>query len=206
APSHPSDKPGECPKVRPCGCAEECEADWQCPGGQRCTGTGCGRVCRDIPGGESQPGPRGCAGPPQGALPWGAPQPGAPQPGACLAGRVGVCPILRELDAAAVPPHGAERCPEGCEADSQCPWGQTCTRTSCGRVCTDTPGGREGPCPVPRGRGTCLELCSFDEECPWGHKCCSNGCGRVCVRVPGGKGVQGTRASTGTQEVPARPT
>ena len=51
----------------------------------------------------------------------------------------------------------------------------------------------------------CLELCSFDEECPWGHKCCSNGCGRVCVWVPGGKGVQGTRAGTGTQEVQARP-
>lgn len=50
-------------------------------------------------------------------------------------------PLPTESDTVAVPRHGAERCSEECEADSQCPWGQRCTRTSCGRVCVDTPGG-----------------------------------------------------------------
>uniref|UniRef100_A0A8C3JCG0 WAP domain-containing protein n=1 Tax=Calidris pygmaea TaxID=425635 RepID=A0A8C3JCG0_9CHAR len=92
-----------------------------------------------------------------------------------------------ERDAAVVPRHGATQCLEECEADSQCPWGQRCTRTGCGRVCVDTPGGEtrlKGACPIPSGRGTCLDLCSLDEECPWGHKCCSNGCGHHLV-APG---------------------
>uniref|UniRef100_A0A8C0AML8 WAP domain-containing protein n=1 Tax=Buteo japonicus TaxID=224669 RepID=A0A8C0AML8_9AVES len=72
-------------------------------------------------------------------------------------------------------------CVEECEADLQCPQGQRCTSTGCGRVCMDIPGGRMGVCPIPREAGTCLDLCSFDEECPWGHKCCSNGCGHVCT-------------------------
>uniref|UniRef100_A0A8C3U354 WAP domain-containing protein n=1 Tax=Catharus ustulatus TaxID=91951 RepID=A0A8C3U354_CATUS len=83
-----------------------------------------------------------------------------------------------ERDTVPVPQPSAERCSEECEADSQCPWGQRCTHTSCGRVCVDTPGGRGGECPMPVGISkTCLDLCSLDEECPWGHKCCSNGCG-----------------------------
>uniref|UniRef100_A0A8B9MX73 WAP domain-containing protein n=1 Tax=Accipiter nisus TaxID=211598 RepID=A0A8B9MX73_9AVES len=146
-----SDKPGECPKVKPL-CVEECEADSQCPQGQRCTSTGCGRVCMDVPGGESQCPMVGC------------PEPGAPQPGACLAGRVGACPIPRE----------AGTCLDLCSFDEECPWGHKCCSNGCGHVCTDSPRGREGACPIPRGRGMCLDLCSLDEECPWGHKCCSN--------------------------------
>lgn len=52
APAESQDKAGSL-------CLEECEADSQCPQGQRCTSTGCGRVCMDIPGGESQPGSPG---------------------------------------------------------------------------------------------------------------------------------------------------
>lgn len=120
-----------------------------------------------------------------------------------------------------MPQPRAGQCSEECETDSQCPWGQRCTRTSCGRACMDTPGGeaqetkvlpqepqlsqqgghssvlcpagRGGACPMPGGGGTCLDLCSLDEECPWGHRCCSNGCGHVCTRVPGGKETDGHR-------------
>uniref|UniRef100_A0A8C0BPC1 WAP domain-containing protein n=1 Tax=Buteo japonicus TaxID=224669 RepID=A0A8C0BPC1_9AVES len=49
------------------------------------------------------------------------------------------CPLLpAERDAAVVPQHGAEPCREECEADSQCPWGQRCTHTGCGRICMDS--------------------------------------------------------------------
>uniref|UniRef100_A0A8C4XJK6 WAP domain-containing protein n=1 Tax=Falco tinnunculus TaxID=100819 RepID=A0A8C4XJK6_FALTI len=79
------------------------------------------------------------------------------------------------------------RCVEECEADWQCPRGQSCTHTGCGHICMDSHVG--GVCPVPRGCGMCLDICSLDKECPWGYKCCSNGCGHVCMRVPSGKGA-----------------
>uniref|UniRef100_A0A8C4JIU8 WAP domain-containing protein n=1 Tax=Dromaius novaehollandiae TaxID=8790 RepID=A0A8C4JIU8_DRONO len=44
-----SEQPRDFP-LPPCG--EECSADTQCPRGQRCARTGCGRVCVDVPGGE----------------------------------------------------------------------------------------------------------------------------------------------------------
>ncbi|XP_053937535.1 latent-transforming growth factor beta-binding protein 4 isoform X5 [Cuculus canorus] len=171
-------------------CVEECEADSQCPQGQRCTSIGCGRICMDIPGAMS-----------------------------CLAGREGVCPIPREMGtcldlcsfdeecpwghkccsngcgrvctpaslqergASLAPQHRAKRCREECEANSQCPWGQRCIRIGCSHICMDIPRGREGVCPTPGEMGTCLDLCNFDEDCPWGHKCCSNGCGRICTRM-----------------------
>uniref|UniRef100_A0A8U8B9W4 Uncharacterized protein n=1 Tax=Geospiza parvula TaxID=87175 RepID=A0A8U8B9W4_GEOPR len=105
--------------------------------------------------------------------------------GRAVLGAVTMLPLPTEQDTVAVPQPSAGRCSEECEADSQCPWGQRCTRTSCSRVCMDAPGGeaQAGACPMPGGGGTCLDLCSLDEECPWGHKCCSNGCGHVCMRV-----------------------
>uniref|UniRef100_A0A8D2PA73 WAP domain-containing protein n=1 Tax=Zosterops lateralis melanops TaxID=1220523 RepID=A0A8D2PA73_ZOSLA len=33
-------------------CVEECQADSQCPRGQRCTSSGCDHICMDIPGGR----------------------------------------------------------------------------------------------------------------------------------------------------------
>lgn len=43
-----------------------------------------------------------------------------------------------------MPWHGAEWCPQECEADSQCPRGQRCTHSGCGHVCTDPPRGELG--------------------------------------------------------------
>uniref|UniRef100_A0A8B9RV36 WAP domain-containing protein n=1 Tax=Accipiter nisus TaxID=211598 RepID=A0A8B9RV36_9AVES len=97
------------------------------------------------------------------------------------------CPFLPLSDKPGECPKVKPRlCVEECEADSQCPQGQRCTSTGCGRVCMDVPGGESQPGSpgAMQGHpkveaGTCLDLCSFDEECPWGHKCCSNGCGHV---------------------------
>ncbi|XP_062479763.1 keratin-associated protein 10-6-like isoform X4 [Pezoporus occidentalis] len=121
-------------------CMEECETDSQCPRGQRCTSNGCGHVCTDIPGGRvgTCPIPREagtcldlCSSDEE--CPWGHK--------CCSNGCGHVCTpaSLQERDAAAVPWHGAERCPQECEADSQCPRGQRCTHSGCGHVCTDTP-------------------------------------------------------------------
>uniref|UniRef100_A0A8B9MLY0 WAP domain-containing protein n=1 Tax=Accipiter nisus TaxID=211598 RepID=A0A8B9MLY0_9AVES len=42
---------GEAPTTAaPCGTT--CTGDWQCPGTEKCTSTGCGRVCMDVPGGR----------------------------------------------------------------------------------------------------------------------------------------------------------
>nr|XP_013813992.1 PREDICTED: WAP four-disulfide core domain protein 3 [Apteryx mantelli mantelli] len=173
-------------------CVEECSTDVQCPQGQRCTSTGCSRVCVDIPGGTvgTCPIPRDrgtcldlCSFDEE--CPWGQK--------CCSNGCGHVCmpASLAESDAAAVPRPSAGRCGEECSVDTQCPWGQRCARTGCGRVCVDITRGTVGACPVPRDRGTCLDLCSSDEECPWGQKCCSNGCGHVCC---GPASHQGTRS------------
>uniref|UniRef100_A0A8V5H5A9 Uncharacterized protein n=1 Tax=Melopsittacus undulatus TaxID=13146 RepID=A0A8V5H5A9_MELUD len=58
APSHPSDKPGECPRVRPrqppepCEEEDSCTHDRDCPWQQKCCFSGCAMRCapRDVPG------------------------------------------------------------------------------------------------------------------------------------------------------------
>uniref|UniRef100_A0A8C8ABF2 WAP domain-containing protein n=1 Tax=Otus sunia TaxID=257818 RepID=A0A8C8ABF2_9STRI len=86
APSHPSDKPGECPKVRPWQtlepCAEDsCAHDRDCPRQQKCCFSGCAMRCsRPARGERGQAGHRhGCPAmgcPPAGCFfheecPWG---------------------------------------------------------------------------------------------------------------------------------------
>uniref|UniRef100_A0A8C4JKI2 WAP domain-containing protein n=1 Tax=Dromaius novaehollandiae TaxID=8790 RepID=A0A8C4JKI2_DRONO len=113
---------------------------------------------------------------PRGGRAGAAAAPGGDARPCPLSDKPGECPKVRP----------AGQCGEECSADTQCPRGQRCARTGCGRVCVDPVlclAGGAGACPVPGGRGTCLDLCSSDEECPWGQKCCSNGCGRVCTPV-----------------------
>uniref|UniRef100_A0A672U0M1 WAP domain-containing protein n=1 Tax=Strigops habroptila TaxID=2489341 RepID=A0A672U0M1_STRHB len=160
---HAAAKPGTCPVVLRGSlgpCLELCDTDSGCPGAAKCCTTGCGHICKPPTEGKATS-----------ALCW----PSAPEGGCVTADG---CAPAESWD------RDGGRCAEECEADSQCPRGQRCTSTGCGRICTDIPGGRVGACPVPREAGTCLDLCSFDEECPWGHKCCSNGCGHVCTPFP----------------------
>uniref|UniRef100_A0A8C4TTN4 WAP domain-containing protein n=1 Tax=Falco tinnunculus TaxID=100819 RepID=A0A8C4TTN4_FALTI len=143
---------------------------------------------------------------PPGVQPAGCPKaPGRWVPtargGACptcpflpLSDKPGECPKVR--------PH---RCVEECEADWQCPRGQSCTHTGCGHICMDSHVGEirgcfpARMCPVPRGCGMCLDICSLDKECPWGYKCCSNGCGHVCSHRP----VPAREGSPDRQALPA---
>uniref|UniRef100_A0A8B9RV26 WAP domain-containing protein n=1 Tax=Accipiter nisus TaxID=211598 RepID=A0A8B9RV26_9AVES len=167
-----SDKPGECPKVKPRQTLDQCLDDSVCRREEKCCDTGCGWECLAVPRGKSQDKagslcveeceadsqcPQG-----QRCTSTGCGRVCMDVPGG--ESQVGACPIPRE----------AGTCLDLCSFDEECPWGHKCCSNGCGHVCTDSPRGREGACPIPRGRGMCLDLCSLDEECPWGHKCCSN--------------------------------
>uniref|UniRef100_A0A8C5TUY4 WAP domain-containing protein n=1 Tax=Malurus cyaneus samueli TaxID=2593467 RepID=A0A8C5TUY4_9PASS len=182
----PSDKPGECPKVRPqqksqpCTETDSCSHDRDCPRQEKCCFSGCAMRCtrpaREHPG--ECPRAQPC---------W---DPRRRRGSQCVDDSVcrreeKCCDTGCGWECVAVPRDSGDRadepCVEECLADSQCPRGQRCTSVGCGRACVDIPGGRVGVCPIPREGGTCLDLCNFDEECPWGYKCCSNGCGHVCT-------------------------
>uniref|UniRef100_A0A8C9EKV5 WAP domain-containing protein n=1 Tax=Pavo cristatus TaxID=9049 RepID=A0A8C9EKV5_PAVCR len=185
-PSLFSDKPGQCPKVRPqltsepCTEEDDCLHDRDCPRQEKCCFSGCAMRCsrpaREHPG--QCPRAEPC---------W---DPRRRRRNQCLDDSVcgrdeKCCNTGCTWACVAVPREssgGASRqCAEECETDAQCPQGQRCTHMGCSHVCVDIPGGRVGVCPIPRDAGTCLDLCSLDEECPWGQKCCSNGCGHVCM-------------------------
>ncbi|KAJ7413378.1 hypothetical protein WISP_90850 [Willisornis vidua] len=143
------EKPGACLAAAPEGfiapCSFPCLEDKDCLGMQKCCPLGCGSAC--VEPAPDKPGECPKVRPQQKSEPCTEQDSCAHdrdcprQEKCCFSGCAMHCARpAREHNAVAVPRHRAEQCVEKCEADSQCPWGQRCTRTSCGRVCTDTPG------------------------------------------------------------------
>nr|XP_038022382.1 keratinocyte proline-rich protein-like isoform X1 [Anas platyrhynchos] len=146
-PTSLSDKPGQCPKVRPRQapepCTEEdaCGHDRDCPRQEKCCFGGCAMRCtrpaREHPG-EC---PR--------AEPCGDPRHRhrsqclddsacRRDEKCCSSGCAWACVAV------AVPGESQDgapgQCVQECDTDLQCPQGQRCTSTGCGRVCGDVPG------------------------------------------------------------------
>ncbi|XP_035199686.1 uncharacterized protein LOC118176675 isoform X2 [Oxyura jamaicensis] len=141
-PASLSDKPGQCPKVRPRQlCTEEdaCGHDRDCPRQEKCCFSGCAMRCvrpaREHPGECPQAEP--CW------EPWRRRGSQCLDDSACQRGEK-CCSRGCAWACVAVPGESQDRapgqCAEECDTDVQCPQGQRCTSTGCGRVCRDIPG------------------------------------------------------------------
>uniref|UniRef100_U3JPK7 WAP domain-containing protein n=1 Tax=Ficedula albicollis TaxID=59894 RepID=U3JPK7_FICAL len=128
--------PGECPQAEPCWDprrrrGSQCLDDSVCRREEKCCDTGCGWECVAVPrdsGGKAggqcveecqadSQCPRG-----QRCTSIGCGHICMDIPG----GRVGVCPIPREMGT----------CLDLCNFDEECPWGHKCCSNGCGHICT----------------------------------------------------------------------
>ncbi|XP_069728220.1 WAP four-disulfide core domain protein 8-like [Phaenicophaeus curvirostris] len=93
------------------------------------------------------------------------------------------------------PPPGSRpptACGEFCSTDEDCPGGERCCGSGCGRECRLPRGVKQGLCPRLESdmMSICLVECSSDSECKGREKCCAVGCHVHCVLpVPAHPGV-----------------
>ncbi|XP_060554606.1 kielin/chordin-like protein isoform X3 [Ruditapes philippinarum] len=170
------DRPGTCPQPRETiglgACLNECNADSECPYGQKCCSNGCGRVCMNALGGGGQ----SCV---HNGITY---QDGETFKDDCNTCRCNngfaactrmACP-KKPCVYYGITYRDGETFKDQCN-DCVCNDGNAaCTMKACPEV-------KPGQCPPEISSGSCVNRCTTDLSCPGREKCCSNGCGTLCL-------------------------